>query len=181
MVQGRARWVWVIIVSVICAISLLVVGALTFRGLDRPPSWRSYVGWIDQAVTANDVSRAVLLWRDGYGAALSARDWESMLAIGDASMRISQIAGARVGFLAKARAAYRVALFRARRQQSLDGVLRVTDAFAALGDRDGVAQGVRMAHELAGREPDEQARVQAYEARWAASGLLVESSPALAQ
>ena len=45
----------------------------------------------------------------------------------------------------EARRVYLSALFRARQQRSLDGVLHVAEAFAALGDRDAARQALVMA------------------------------------
>jgi hypothetical protein len=42
----------------------------------------------------------------------------------------------------------------------LDGVLQATEAFARLGDRDVVAQGLSIAIDLAGSDPAAQARVR---------------------
>ena len=64
-------------------------------------------------------------------------------------MRIGELAAARGVGRAEARGLYLRALFQARAQSSLDGVLRVTEAFAGLGDADVVEQGLRVARQLA--------------------------------
>jgi 16S rRNA (cytosine967-C5)-methyltransferase len=58
----------------------------------------------------------------------------------------------------KGRRIYLAALFRARQQESLDGVLRTAEAFAGLGDRELVDRCLRIAESLAARVPDAQAR-----------------------
>jgi hypothetical protein len=66
----------------------------------------------------------------------------------------------------EARRAYLAALTYARAQRSLEGVLRATESFARLGDRDMVVQGIRVARDLAGEDDDAQARIAALEGLW---------------
>ena len=60
---------------------------------------------------------------------------------------------------ASARANYLFALFRARDQRSLDGVLQAADAFSRLGDASVVRQALVVARDLAGRDAVAHARV----------------------
>ena len=60
---------------------------------------------------------------------------------------------------ASARANYLFALFRARDQGSLDGVLQAADAFSRLGDASVVRQALVVARDLAGGDPVAHARV----------------------
>jgi len=95
---------------------------------------------VDEALARRDVSRAVFEWRDAYGVALRSRQWESMVAVGDAAVRIdaatSRDAGHPSTFRAEARQAYLRALFDARAAGSREGVQQVAAAFAALGDAE---------------------------------------------
>jgi len=96
------------------------------------------------------------------------RDWgllDRLVATGDAYRRIGHFAGRHEPFDAKAREIYLAALFRARQQESFDGVLVAGEAFAALGDREMVQQVVRMAQALAGRDAERQAGVRVFAAR----------------
>jgi hypothetical protein len=99
---------------------------------------------MDAALARRDLSRAIHEWRDAYGLALGLRRWEAMAAVGDAALRIdalaSQPAGPGRAFRAEARQAYLRALFSARRVGSREGVLRVAEAFAALGDAEMAAR-----------------------------------------
>lgn len=92
-----------------------------------------------------------------------------MLEVGDAYLRIGKVVGSPKVAEAKARRAYLSALFRARAQRSLDGVLRVAGAFDGLGDQEVVAQCVRIAEGLAeqARDPRAQDRVRAFRERLA--------------
>jgi hypothetical protein len=95
---------------------------------------------VEEAISAGDLTRATVAWRDAYVIALGARSWEGMLAVGDAAVRIDRVsrgpAGAPTGFRAEARQAYVRALFDARAARSPEGMRRAGDAFAALGDTE---------------------------------------------
>src|SRR5262245_11288866 len=88
---------------------------------------------VDEALAAKDTAAAVRAWRDARAAALGRGGWQSMVALGDASLRIGDGAEFRRGFTAGARESYHNALFRARDERSVEGVLRTAQAFAALG------------------------------------------------
>ncbi len=118
---------------------------------DRPDetAWVTHLQSMDEALARGDVSAAMRARQDAYLAAVESRRWEGMAAVGDASMRLARLSGARGDLQPEARRAYLAALFRARHQGSLDGVLRVAEAFAALGDRDAARQALLMASAMA--------------------------------
>jgi hypothetical protein len=122
--------------------------------------WTAHIRRMDDALAQTDISAAEQTWREAYGAALRSRRWDGLVAVGDASLRIAEVVGAREAPKAKARRLYLAALFRARDQGSLDGVLRSTEAFAALGDHEVAVQGVRIAEDLAARGRDAQAQAR---------------------
>jgi len=159
------------------ALVLLAVAtvATDVQAMQRQPSWRTCLARVDAALAAKDVSAAIMAWHDGYGAALASREWEAMLAMGDASLRIGHAAGVRAGFDAKARQSYLTALFRARAQRSLDGVLRATGGFAALGDRQVVEQGLHIARQVAGPDPSAQERVREFTQRVAGPSIVADT------
>jgi len=111
----------------------------------RDAAWIAQLQRMDEALARGDVSAAVQARRDAYSAALRSRRWDGMAAVGDASVRLSELPGERDAMRAEARRAYLSALFRARSERSLDGVLRAAEAFAALGDRDAARQALVMA------------------------------------
>lgn len=121
---------------------------------------KAYLRAVDEALAKKDVDGAVRAWHDAYGAAFGSRHWQAMLEVGDAFLRIGQAAGSLAGSKPNARQAYLIALLQARRQGSLDGVLRATEAFATLGDHEVVKQGLRIALLVAGSDPLAQARVR---------------------
>src|SRR2546425_7493092 len=115
----------------------------------RDTAWVAHVAVVDEALARADISAAVRAWHDAYGAALAAGSWEAMLSVGDAVVRVGQAAEARMGARPNARQAYLTALLRAQRDGSVDGVLRVAEAFDSLGDRAVASQCVRIAGRLA--------------------------------
>ena len=127
---------------------------------DPATPWLVHIWQVDAALAKHDVSAAERAWHDAYGAALGSRRWEGMVQVGDAALRIGELAGSRKASEARARWTYRAALFRARQEGSVDGVLRVAEAFSALGDREVVAQCLRTAERLAARRRNGQAHDQ---------------------
>jgi len=123
------------------------------------------IGAIDHALASGDIRAARGAWHQAYRAAVRRPQWEEMAALGDAALERG-VSGQRVGEV-EARQAYLGALFRAKAQGSLKGVLRATEAFATLGDRDVVDEGLRIADATARRssEPDAAGRVAALRAR----------------
>jgi hypothetical protein len=94
---------------------------------------------VDTALGRGDVAAALRAWRDAYVEALDDRGWRAMVDVGEAAIRIADAAGTRRGYDDKARDAYMVALVRARRDGSADGIRRVSEALAVLGHRDTAA------------------------------------------
>jgi hypothetical protein len=129
--------------------------------------WRGYVQNVHQALESHDVSDAIRSWHDAHAAALESRDWQAMLEVGDAALAIGRASGSRVASRTTATDAYLVALVRARRDGSLDGALRVADAFAALSDRRAVRHTLRVADRLAAdrRDAAGRDRVRRWESR----------------
>jgi len=141
---------------------------------DPSAPWLSSIQQVDAALGRKEYSAALRASHDAYGAALASRRWEGMVAAGDAYRRIGEATGLHKSFQAKAREAYLAALFRARQQSALDGVLRAAEAFVTLGDIEVVTQCVRIAKLLAAQDPEKQADVRAFTARLADPALTVQ-------
>ena len=121
--------------------------------------WTTPLNRVEEALDTGDPAAALTWWREAQTAALRSGQWEAMVEVGDASKRFHD-------GTARASRAYLTALLRAQRQQSLDGVLRVATAFGELGDRDVLAQALRIAEREAGSDPRARARVQTVADRW---------------
>jgi hypothetical protein len=137
--------------------------------------WKAYLHLVDTELASGHVDVAVRAWHDGYGAALESRSWESMIAVGDAFMKIGHAAGTPGGARMNAREAYLTALIRARRNHSVDGALRSGEAFAGLGDRALVEQSLYIAAQLATGNEQAQQRVSETRLRWAGRQIVAGS------
>jgi hypothetical protein len=103
---------------------------------------------VDAALERRDVSAAEQAWRSAHGVAIRARDWRGLVDVGDAALRIARVAGYREPYVERARKAYLDGFVRAKADRSVDGVLRVRDAFAALGDHEVARQCALVAEAL---------------------------------
>jgi 5-carboxymethyl-2-hydroxymuconate isomerase len=103
---------------------------------------------VDAALAQQDVSTAQRAWREAHAAALRTRAWRPLVEVGDAVIRIGRVDGYRPAYAAQAREAYMAALVRARAGRSVEGVLRVAESFAALGDHHLVDQCLAIAEGL---------------------------------
>jgi len=137
--------------------------------------WKGHLHLVETELAAGHVDVAVRAWHDAYGAALESRGWESMLAVGDAFMKIGHAAGTPGGARMNAREAYLTALIRARRNRSVDGALRSGEAFAGLGDRAIVEQSLYIAAQLATGDEQAEQRVSEARLRWAGRQVVAGS------
>jgi hypothetical protein len=110
--------------------------------------WTPHLEAMDAAIATRNASAAVLAWRHAYSAALEQPGWRVLAHVAGAAMRIAVIPGFRKAAESRARESYWTALFRARRQGSLNGVLDAAEAFGTLGDRVMVEQCIRIAERL---------------------------------
>jgi len=163
--MGTERARGIFIALVLTAATLLAVLEVTAErragpGPKRDTSWVSALRDVDEAIARGDMMSAAAARHEAYRAAVASRTWEGYLAAGDAALRLGEATRGRAAAAPDARKLYLAALFRARSQHSLDGVLQSTEAFNRLGDLDAVAQGLSIARDLAGPDPTAQARVR---------------------
>ena len=164
MVTGKT------VAVVLGGLGLVLASALMSRAVSVPRAlespavrgdaapWAAHLATVDAALAAGDVPAALSAWHEAYGAALGSRRWEGFADAGDAYLRIGHASNAPAHAVPRARELYLSALFRARDAGSLDGVLRIANAFAALGDPDVTVQALRMARRLPGPHPDPSLR-----------------------
>jgi hypothetical protein len=159
---------------VLCvAITAALIGAApTYResrgGATTPP-WVVPLQRLNTALASPNVTAAEEAWHEAHRAALGSRQrWDGLIEVGEAYLRIGEVADERQATQPTARRLYLTALFRARQQGSLDGVLGTAEAFAALGDREVVIQCLRVADQVAERahDPEARARVEAFRGRY---------------
>ena len=177
---SSSHWYHVLplMLAAMLSLMLLVVAVIdTFAdhalGTEAQIAWKARLQRVDDALARNDLAGAEMLWREAYAAALKSRHWEGMVAVGDVYRRLGERAGFHKTSDAKARETYLTALFRARSQGSLEGVLRAAQGFADLGDHGIVEQCIRVAHGVGARSKDPRAedRVRVFAERWAARAL----------
>jgi hypothetical protein len=178
-----SRWSWQLIRAVASMIALMVLVVAVADACaghafaaESQVDWRAQLVKVDAAAHTNDAARAVLLWREAYAAALKSRHWEGLIAVGDAYRGLGDLGGFGEAAVAKAHEIYLAALFRARQEASLDGVLRAAEAFAEIGDAEVVEQCLKAARTLAEQTRDARAeqRVHAFAEGWAARRLELE-------
>jgi hypothetical protein len=102
--------------------------------------WHESISKVDEAVATRDPGSMLRAWQAASVAALVDRGWQSMIAVGDAAIRIGRATGLNIAFCAKARQAYHVALFRSHRTSDIDGVLQAAQGFTELRDTEIVEQ-----------------------------------------
>lgn len=141
---------------------------------DPAAPWTPHIRAVDEALAEKRLSTAMQAWYEAYQAARGSRHWEAMVEVGDAYLRIGEVSGFRKASEPKARQIYLTALFRARQQGALDGVLRTAEVFAALGDREVVVQCLRIAEGLVAQARDAQAHARAQALRQRLAGLVLE-------
>jgi hypothetical protein len=151
------------------AVSFTVLGAAlagNAAALATPDSpWAPAIQQVDAALTRKEYSAALRAANDAYALALGTTRWDGMVCAGDLYRRIGEATGLRRSFETKAREAYQKAFFRARQQASVEGILRATEGYAALGDAQMVGLGLRVAERLAARDPEAQADIRSFRTR----------------
>jgi hypothetical protein len=133
-----------------------------------PRLWTTPLVRVEQALEKGDTAAALSWWREAQAVALRSGQWEGMVDIGDAAQRLAP------DDTGIARQAYLAALFRARQQRSLDGILRVAIAFADLGDREAAAHALRLAELEARLDPQARGRVRSTAERWLSPTIRTE-------
>ena len=162
---------------VVLGVGVLVLLGIALAGVEvltaavpravTPRVWTTPLARLEAALEEGDSGAALAWWREAHAAALRSGQWEGMIEVGDAVRRFPE-------GTVHARRAYLTALFRARRQHSLDGMLRAADAFGQLGDRDVLAQALRIAEREAGLDPRARQRVRSAADRWLGVPLTTE-------
>lgn len=134
-------------------------------GAETRPAWQMALDTMDRALAAGSISGAEMAWRNAYGFAIRSRQWQALVAAGDGSLRIGERLPVKRPYRARAAEAWRAALFLARAQHSVDGVLSVAEGFGRLGDGEGLTQVLRIADGLAAADPGGEARRRVLEVR----------------
>ena len=183
VVENRGHWPSVpgwLLAGLGCGLLLALIVARAGPGV-RIDSERDGTGTLatdlalerlERALARADGRAATLAWHAAHVSALRG-DWRARVAVGDAALRLGAANPAeRTAAPARARQEYLAALFVARDERSWEGVIRVAEAFAALGDREAATQSLRIADAL---DPPADAALR--NRRWALRARLSRASP----
>jgi hypothetical protein len=149
-----------LVTIVFIALAIVEVLVAAAPETSAPRGWHEPLERADTALGEGRPSDALIAWREARMVALRSGDWEPMVEVADAARRLGVRSALTRETDPLARDAYLIALHRARRQHSLDGMLRAATGFGDLGDREAFEQAVRLAERLAGSDPAARARVQ---------------------
>jgi hypothetical protein len=125
---------------------------------DAASPWASPLRAVGEALARGDVKAAELALEDADALALASGRWEAMIEVGDAFLRVAEISRGRRMLARRAPRNYLAALYCARQQRSIDGVLRAARGFGGLGDRGSVDHCLLIAEGMAETTGDPTAR-----------------------
>ena len=125
---------------------------------DTRRPWAPYLRAVGEAVSSGDAKGALRALQDADRCALATGQWEGMVEVGDAYLRAAGASRARKILVSRAHQNYLAALYCARQQGSIDGVLHTAARFASLGDRESADQCLLIAEGMAETANDAGAR-----------------------
>lgn len=152
----------VVVAAMVVAMALAVTVILVAYGTPAARIGAEDIEWTlrlheaDAALAAGDGQTAMAHLRAAHRAALRTGRWEALAEVGDAARRARELAPPPPRAFATASRAYLAGLARAREQQSVKGVLRVAEGFAALDDGQMVEYCIGVAGQLATSAPNEE-------------------------
>jgi hypothetical protein len=163
--MSRGRCLQAGLTACLTILGIALAGNVAALATTTGGPWDSAIQQVDTALARKEYSAALRAANDAYTLAQGTTRWDGMVTAGDLYRRIGEATGLRRSFESKAREAYQKAFFRARQQASVEGVLRATEGYAALGDAQMVGLGLRVAERLAARDPEAQADIKSFRAR----------------
>ena len=85
-----SRWLCLLLPAIVSTLGPMVLAGTVKDvladhaiGTEAQLAWQARLLKVEQAMAANEFTRAELLWRDAYAAALKSRHWEGMVAVAD--------------------------------------------------------------------------------------------------
>jgi hypothetical protein len=128
----------------------------------RDPERVAALAAMDEALARQDRAAAVQAWRQARDLAFRSRSWRGAAEAADAELRLAAATDRVRESKPTARELFLVALFRARAEGAVDGVLHAAEGFARLGDRDAALLALRIADNAAARQGngEDRARVR---------------------
>jgi hypothetical protein len=117
-------------------------------------TWQAYLAAMDEALDDQDVGRARRAWREAHLAAQGSWHWEGLVEVADGCLRLARSSSTGRASVPEARSLYLAALFRARQQRSVEGMLRAAEGFYRLDDHLAAGQALSLAEGLAAESGD---------------------------
>jgi hypothetical protein len=146
-ITGR-RWLQ----SLLLAAVVIATALMSDRGQPAEPpaprpvsEWSAELGSVYRELAAEQVAPAIRAWERAREAARASRQWQGLLAVGDAYLQIGDAVDFRRAFVATARDTYLEALERAHDTASVEGALGAAAALAALESCSAMAAASRAA------------------------------------
>lgn len=164
----------VVVAAMVAAMALAVTVTLVADGTPAARiaaedlEWARRLREAEAALAEGNGLEAIARLRAAHHAALKAGRWDALAEVGDAARQVRELVPPPPRAFATASRAYLAGLARAREQRSVDGVLRVAEGFAGLGDGEMVEYCIGIAGQLAARQggDDPPARVEAFVQRY---------------
>src|SRR5262249_47651198 len=143
-------------------VGLLVVGiGATAQVVNsRTPAPSPRVTVPDMAATPPGIEAALPALDRAYRLAAADGRWSELIDLAGVIHRLGEVAHDRQGFDPLALKIYRSALTQARREASLDNVMRVAEGLGELGDQEGFRESIRIAEALAAGDREAEADVR---------------------
>jgi hypothetical protein len=120
--------------------------------------WRDHLAAMDEALDRQDLLGAGRAWREAHLAAQGSWRWDGLVEVADGCLRLARASSNGRGLVPEARGLYLTALFRARQQRSVEGMLRAAEGFNRLEDHEATSQALRLAESLAAESGDARDR-----------------------
>ena len=156
---ARAFAVVALVIAGLAAISTMAVARGGSPEVADPERLAALTA-MDQALARNDRAAAVKAWRYARELGVRSRGWRGPADAAAAELRLA-VAMDRVDAVKRdARELFLIALFRARGEGAVDGVLQAAEGFARLGDGDAALLALRIADNTAARRGGEAERAQ---------------------
>lgn len=153
---------WLVVVPAIAfaLITASVVGEEIFvkAAVAGDSPWYVHATQASAALEAGAFTAAAQHWQEAYASAIESRRSDGLVELGDLYRRLGARAALTDVGVMRARQCYLIALLRARSEGSIDGVLRATEAFLEIKEDAMVAEGLRLARQVASQDPDPRAR-----------------------
>jgi hypothetical protein len=147
-----------VVVAITLSAAAFVIEATAVNAVAATDSpWYAHAARAEAALDEGQITAAMQHWQEAYAAAIGSRRSDGLVELGHLYRRLPVRDRLGESAIARAGQCYLIALLRARGERSIDAILRSTEAFLELKDETMVAQGLKVAREVAAGDPDPRA------------------------